>query len=121
MPVFIAGRQGITNIDSIATEGLLLNQNWKWQAGDDMAWANPEFDDSRWQTFDPAQELDKIPQLNQKRIAGFRTTLEFLPLAAQRLTTLLMRQSVASEVYINGLLAKNKRPVHATQKLHLKF
>ena len=106
IPVFAAIGQRITTIDSITDEGLMLNQNWKWQAGDDLAWANPEFDDSSWQTFDPTQELDNIPQLTQKRIGWFRTTIEFSPLAAQRLTTLLVRQSVASEVYINGLLAK---------------
>ena len=106
IPVFAATGQRITTIDSITDEGLMLNQNWKWQAGDNLAWANPEFDDSSWQTFDPTQELDNIPQLTQKRIGWFRTTIEFSPLAAQRLTTLLMNQSVASEVYINGLLAK---------------
>ncbi|MFN8348127.1 MAG: ATP-binding protein [Spirosomataceae bacterium] len=98
--------QSIITVDSIPEEGLILNKGWKWSAGDNLQWANPEFDDSQWKDVNPAEELSKIPQLTQKGIGWFRTTLEFSPIIAQKLTTLQINQSVASEIYINGVLAK---------------
>lgn len=98
--------QSIILIDSLPPEGLLLNKGWKWSAGDNPEWANPEFDDSKWIEVSPSQDLSKIPQLTQKGIGWFRATLEFSPMVAQKLTTLHISQSVASEIYINGLLAK---------------
>lgn len=98
--------QSIITIDSLPSEGLLLNKGWKWSAGDNPDWANPEFDDSGWQEVNPSQDLSKIPQLTKKGIGWFRATLEFSPLVAQKLTTLHINQSLASEIYINGLLAK---------------
>lgn len=98
--------QSIIAIDSLPSEGLLLNKGWKWSAGDNPEWANPEFDDSGWQEVNPSQDLSRIPQLTKKGIGWFRATLEFSPLVAQKLTTLHISQSLASEIYINGLLAK---------------
>lgn len=98
--------QSIIAIDSLPSEGLLLNKGWKWSAGDNPKWANPEFDDSGWQEVNPSQDLSRIPQLTKKGIGWFRATLEFSPLVAQKLTTLHISQSLASEIYINGLLAK---------------
>jgi signal transduction histidine kinase len=98
--------QSVITIDSIPDEGLMLNKGWKWNAGDNPQWANPEFDDSQWKEVNPADDLSKIPRLTQKGIGWFRTTLEFSPLVAQKLTTLQINQSVASEIYINGVLAK---------------
>lgn len=98
--------QSIISIDSLPPEGLLLNKGWKWSAGDNPEWANPEFDDSKWIEVSPSQDLSKIPQLTKKGIGWFRATLEFSPLVAQKLTTLHISQSLASEIYINGLLAK---------------
>ena len=98
--------QSIIAIDSLPSEGLLLNKGWKWSAGDNPEWANPEFDDSKWKEVSPTQDLSKIPQLTKKGIGWFRATLEFSPLVAQKLTTLHISQSLASEIYINGLLAK---------------
>lgn len=98
--------QSVIPIDSLSEEGLLLDKGWKWQAGDNAAWSSPEFDDSEWQVVNPSQDLRRIPQLTQKKMGWFRATIEFSPMMAQRLTTLQISQSVASEIYINGILAK---------------
>jgi len=100
------GAQTIITIDSLPQKGFVLEQNWKWQAGDDPQWADPEFDDSNWADINPTQDVNSIPQLTQKKIGWFRATLELSPMVAQKLTTLLISQSVASEIYINGLLAR---------------
>jgi hypothetical protein len=36
-------------VDSLPKDGLLLNQGWKWQEGDNLAWANASFNDKQWQ------------------------------------------------------------------------
>ncbi|WP_273211533.1 ATP-binding protein [Runella zeae] len=98
--------QSIIGIDSIPLKGLVLEKNWRWSAGDSPEWANPEFDDSAWKEVNPTQDLANIPNLTTKGIGWFRATLEFSPLVAQQLSTLQISQSVASEIYINGLLAR---------------
>jgi two-component system, NtrC family, sensor kinase len=103
---FISKSQSLISIDSIPPTGLVLQNNWKWHAGDNPAWADPEFDDHDWSEVKPTQDVNAIPQLTQKGIGWFRATLEFSPLVAQKLTTLQISQSVASEIYINGLLAR---------------
>ncbi|MVM35634.1 hypothetical protein GO755_36795 [Spirosoma sp. HMF4905] len=57
--------QAVFRVDSLPANGILLNKAWKWHLGDNPAWAKPEFDDSRWDTLNPAQlisTLDKLPQ-----------------------------------------------------------
>ncbi|HAK77016.1 MAG TPA: histidine kinase [Runella sp.] len=98
--------QNISNIDSIPSKGLVLSNGWKWHVGDNHEWANPEFDDSDWKIIDPTQDVNAIPELSRKGYGWFRTTIEFSPMVAQKLTTLQISQSVASEVYINGILAR---------------
>lgn len=98
--------QSIISIDSIPLKGLVLEKNWRWSAGDSPEWANPEFDDSAWAEVNPTQDLANIPNLTAKGIGWFRATLEFSPVVAQQLSTLQISQSVASEIYINGLLAR---------------
>lgn len=102
----VAQGQNVSSIDSIPSKGLVLTNGWKWHAGDNHEWTNPEFDDSDWQIVDPTQDVNTIPGLSQKGYGWFRTTIEFSPVVAQKLTTLQISQSVASEVYINGLLAR---------------
>ena len=106
--LFWVGTQGqnVNTIDSIPSKGLVLTNGWKWHEGDNHEWADPEFDDSDWKIIDPTQDVNAIPQLSRKGYGWFRTTIEFSPLVAQKLTTLQISQSVASEVYINGLLAR---------------
>ncbi|MEZ4900351.1 MAG: ATP-binding protein [Spirosomataceae bacterium] len=98
--------QSVISIDSLSADGLLLTQGWKWHIGDNIEWASPEFDDNDWNEINPAEDLNNIPQLAKKGIGWFRATIAFSPLIAQRLTTLQINQSVASEIYINGILAK---------------
>ncbi|WP_428665645.1 ATP-binding protein [Runella sp.] len=105
--------QSIITIDTIPPKGVVLDKNWKWHAGDNPEWANPEFDDSGWADVNPTQDVNTIPQLTQKNIGWFRTTIELSPVVAQKLTTLLISQSVASEIYINGLLARKVGTVSA--------
>ncbi|RDB02406.1 ATP-binding protein [Runella aurantiaca] len=106
IPLVHVAAQSIITIDTLPQKGFVLDKNWKWHAGDNPAWADPEFDDSGWSDVNPTDDVGNIPQLTQKNIGWFRTTLELSPMVAQKLTTLLISQSVASEIYINGLPAR---------------
>ena len=102
----LAQQSEVFRIDSISNQGVLLDKGWKWQAGDNPEWIDPDFDDSAWENVNPLQDVNEIPALKEKHIGWFRTTLELSPQMSQRLTTLLVSQSVASEIYFNGLLVK---------------
>jgi len=51
------------HIDSLPKEGILLNQGWKWHAGDNSEWAKPAFDDAGWQDIDPSKEVVQLPNI----------------------------------------------------------
>ena len=40
---------------------LLLDKGWRYHAGDNPAWARPDFDDSAWDTLNPARPQSQLP------------------------------------------------------------
>ncbi|MBN2520924.1 MAG: hypothetical protein JXB17_10495, partial [Bacteroidales bacterium] len=36
-----------------------LSQSWKFKKGDNLEWANPEFNDSNWDNIDPSVYWEK--------------------------------------------------------------
>ncbi len=96
--------EGVFSIDSLPKEGVLLNQGWKWQVGDNPEWAKAEFDDSNWESIDPTKDVMDLPQIQDGKIAWMRLRLKIdsalmpLPLA------LNMSQVIASEIYVDGRL-----------------
>ncbi|WP_243409597.1 sensor histidine kinase [Pontibacter virosus] len=86
-------------------EDLLLNKGWKFQVGDNPEWANPAFNDQHWQTIDPTLDIvNSLPQLPKSGIAWFRLHLSLDPAVREQQLALLIQQSGASEVYLNGHL-----------------
>lgn len=79
--------------------------SWRYHPGDDEAWAQPDFDDSAWETItDTSFETDNLPTSGWKGIGWFRlrltvdSTLWHYPLA------FMMHFTGAAEVYLNGAL-----------------
>ncbi len=58
-----AQKSEIFRIDSLPTEGVLLNKGWKFHAGDNPDWAKADFDDSGWESIDPSKDIMDLPQL----------------------------------------------------------
>ena len=52
-------------IRTLPADGLLLGEGWRYHAGDDPAWARPNFDDSRWDTLSPARPRQVQPHAVQ--------------------------------------------------------
>ena len=48
-------------IARLPATGLLLQRGWRYHAGDDPAWARPDFDDSAWDTLNPTRPQRQLP------------------------------------------------------------
>ena len=101
---FVQKRE-VFRIDSLPKEGVLLNQGWKWHAGDNLEWAKAEFDDSKWKFLPPLDLMDSLPQkLRPSGIRWFRLKLQFNKSLSKEILALSVDQIGASEIYMNGIL-----------------
>ena len=98
-----AQKREVFRIDSLPKEGVLLNQGWKWHAGDNPEWAKAGFDDAGWEDIDPTKDIHALPQVFNAQVKWLRLTFEVtnkLPLPLG----LSINQAGASEIYLNGQL-----------------
>ena len=103
LPVYIfAQRREVFRIDSLPKEGVELNKGWRWHTGDDPDFAKPNFDDSQWESIDPSQKVSSMPVI-PKGINWFRLHLSINQDLLNQMV-IMVRQSGASEIYINGKL-----------------
>ena len=91
--------------DSLRSKGTIyLYGNWKYHAGDNAAWARPDFDDRSWETVDTGLYRNHLPKDGWKGIGWFRlhvavdSALWHTPLALE------MLNQGASEIHLNGSL-----------------
>ena len=84
--------------------GTVLDHGWRFQAGDDPAWARPDFDDRAWTPINPNQRPQLLPQVRAVRIGWLRLRLRVPDSLRTRALVLLFQQTGASEVYLNGRL-----------------
>lgn len=64
---FCFSQENIFQIDKIPSEGILLNKGWKYHSGDNPEWANPNFNDTKWDNINP--DID-IHQLQKQKKDG---------------------------------------------------
>ncbi len=95
----------------------ILGANWRYQKGDDLEWAQPEFDDSGWVMF-TAPDLNKPDFENvlaeRGEIAWFRRRI----IADNTFTDALVLniyQQGASEIYLDGKLIRQFGKVSANR------
>ncbi len=99
-----AQKSEIFRIDSLPTEGVLLDKNWKWQLGDNPDFAKPDFDDSAWTPIDPTKDildLTQIPKTGQIVWLRMHFRIDFI---INRQLSLMVEQVGASDVFLNGKL-----------------
>ncbi len=91
---------------TVADKWMILGDNWRYQKGDNMSWANPEFDDSTWNEFS-SRNLNLLDGKNviadRGEIVWFRKRI----MADQSLNDALVLniyQEGASEIYLDGKL-----------------
>src|SRR5688572_5240169 len=76
---------------------LLLQDGWRWRAGDDPSWAAPALDDSDWLVLSASDELRA-----RDRVSWFRRSIEIDPgLAGQRIGLYLDLRG-AAQIFLDG-------------------
>jgi signal transduction histidine kinase len=91
---------------TVADKWMILGDNWRYQKGDNMSWANPEFDDSTWNEFSSSN----LNLLDGKNVIADRGEIVWLRkriMADQSLNDALVLniyQEGASEIYLDGKL-----------------
>ena len=95
---------------------------WKYQSGDDPAWADPQFDDRAWETLHgTAITLDNIPKSGWRGIGWFRLRLQVDPALANQPLALVMVHFGASEIYLDGKLVQRFGTVGTTPESEVEY
>lgn len=95
-----------TNISFSSDEKNIVdvNKNWRFSTGDNLEWANPQFDHSKWDTaYFPFAIAELIP-FNYKGNVWFRSTFVLKQELVSKPISFLIQQFGASEIYIDGKL-----------------
>jgi signal transduction histidine kinase len=100
-------------LKQLPAEGVLLDKGWKYQAGDNAAWADPNYDDSRWQVIDPLLDLHYLPQIRNTPIGWFRIEFHVDSSLLNKPLALQVDQHIASEIFLNGKLLQQYGTVSA--------
>ncbi len=85
-------------------QGILLDKGWRFHAGDDSVWANPDFADNDWEMVNPDQDILRVDQLQKVHIGWFRLKLKVDSALFDQALGILVSQAGASEIYLNGKL-----------------
>ncbi|WP_052958602.1 sensor histidine kinase [Maribacter thermophilus] len=91
---------------TVADNWMILGMDWRFQKGDNILWANPEFDDSTWNEF----SSNNLNLLDGKNVIADRGEIIWLRkriMADQSLNDALVLnifQEGASEIYLDGKL-----------------
>src|SRR6185437_14292344 len=97
--------QGVESI-RLKGEGVDIDTMWRYHDGDNKDWSNPAFNDKSWDTI----TLEKWNQgINTKLngICWFRQRLKVPPSFFNKTFLLLVQQTGASEIYLDGKLVKS--------------
>ncbi len=91
-------------IDDIPEHGITLSNHWKWHTGDNLLWANPDFDDSKWEDISVSESIAQYPQLEEAQIGWFRRPIQLKAGLVNKPLSISIRQMGASEIYLDGKL-----------------
>ncbi|MDX1672732.1 MAG: SpoIIE family protein phosphatase [Balneolaceae bacterium] len=82
-----------------------ITDNWKFRAGDNLDWADPELNDEDWQLVSTYLGPSELPFLEWEGIGWFRLHLKVdSSLVDYPLALLLEQHNGASEIYLDGEL-----------------
>ncbi|MCR8557492.1 beta galactosidase jelly roll domain-containing protein [Mucilaginibacter sp. BJC16-A38] len=79
-----------------------LIQGWKFHTGDNLHWQSAAFDDSKWKTIDPGQDIQHFDELKNAGIAWIRTHILVDSSLMGKTLAVRVAQYTASEIYLNG-------------------
>ena len=93
----------IFHIDTLSSEGILLDKGWRFQVGDDSVYASPLYDDKAWEPINPALDIHDLPQIPRSGIVWFRLHLS-IDSSLNNQLVFVIQQSGASEIFLDGRL-----------------
>ena len=86
----------------------LNNLKWRYHAGDDAAWAQPDFDDGEWEKLrDTNLDISNLPRGGWNGRAWFRLRVQVDERLVNQPLALRMWHFGASEVYVDGELRQS--------------
>ncbi|MFN8347771.1 MAG: ATP-binding protein [Spirosomataceae bacterium] len=100
LPLVISAQS--IRIDSLPSQGILLEKGWKWHAGDDPAFAKPDFDDSKWERIDPTKDIMDLSKVQKAGVSWLRLSLEMDTSLTKQGLALLLWQNGATEIYVDN-------------------
>ena len=96
--------------------------DWKYSPGDDLQFADPQFDDRAWETLHgTAITLDSIPKSGWHGIGWFRLRLQVDQALTNQPLALVMVHFGASEIYLDGKLVQRFGTVAATPETEVEY
>ncbi|WP_133272984.1 hypothetical protein [Hymenobacter radiodurans] len=93
--------------------GLLLENGWRYRVGDNPQWARPDFDDSAWDTINPARPRQELPPRLRTDISWLRLRFCLADSLRQRAVMLQVVGYGAWEIYLNGRLLQRHGTIQA--------
>ncbi len=82
---------------------IYISDRWKFMSGDNMEWADPEFEDSDWNVISTNLTVADLSFVEWDGIGWFRKKLKVShELAGKPLALVIDRHLGASEIYLNG-------------------
>ena len=93
------------NYDSIDSSSIKVFDGWKYHSGDESSWADPNFDDSGWETVDARLIISDSLNIEWEGIGWFRKTIRIDSALVDNNIALIVFQYGASQIYLNGKVA----------------
>ena len=100
----VAQKSDIFRIDSLPTEGVLLDKGWKFHAGDNPDFAKAAFDDSAWEQMNVSEPMLKGSKILKAEISWFRKTIAVDSSLINKPLILDLLVTGAAEIYLNDQL-----------------
>jgi sensor histidine kinase YesM len=95
----------IFDLQSLRTKnGGKLDNGWKFHAGDNIAWAKVEYDDTSWELVNPTLPLYRLPAVQEAGIGWFRLKIIVDSAFFNERIAMVITTQGASEIYLNGAL-----------------
>ena len=94
------------HFNNLGGSGVILNEGWKYKVGDDISWANQNYDDTSWENIDPTKDVTDLPQIQHGKIGWLRLHINIDSSLTNKQFGINIIQFIASEVFINGQLVQ---------------
>jgi two-component system NtrC family sensor kinase len=106
--LFIGPKDSLITVTSSMMDRDLISlgslEDWKFQGGDNLEWANPSYDDSDWTRFSPSGLSEPIPDSLWNNYGWFRLSFKADSSIYEQPWNLYFYTWGAAEVYLDGKL-----------------